>query len=316
MKKLYEHDMGPPLYFFDLTDHQGNVRTSNMADLASDGRNAYYPFGMFLGEENSYGEHRWYNGKELDRNHGLDWYDYVARRYDGMRFTTMDPLAEKYYEVSPYAYCGDNPVNRIDPFGLDYWSTNNPALIAQFMAGFRSNRNVKKLYESFEIHKKQTDHMTGLTYNDYDGKYYYNTSKVENGEFVCYAQVFRTAMYRADWATGVSSFGSAYGLKTELTDAAVKGMGNVDKDLSHYVKICKRIGKLTTWASIGISGYDFIRYGFEGGTNTWVYVKDVSDAAFALLSCSGPWGFAIGTAYFLIMTGLESKGYINFNKTY
>ena len=29
-------------------------------------------------------------------------------------FTTMDPLAEKYYGLSPYAYCGNNPVNAID----------------------------------------------------------------------------------------------------------------------------------------------------------------------------------------------------------
>jgi RHS repeat-associated protein len=34
-----------------------------------------------------------------------------------MRFTTPDPLAEKYYSISPYAYCGNNPVNRIDPTG-------------------------------------------------------------------------------------------------------------------------------------------------------------------------------------------------------
>ncbi len=309
----------PPLYFFHLTDHQGNVRASNMADMASGARNAYYPFGMFLGEENSYGERRWYNGKELDRTHGLDWYDYVARRYDGMRFTTMDPLAEKYYDVSPYAYCGDNPVNRTDPFGLDYWSTNNPALIAQFMADFRSNRNVKQLYESFEIHKKQTDHMTGLTYNDNDGQYYYNTSKVEHGEFVCYAQVFRTAMYGADWATGVSSFGSAQGLQTELTDAAVKGMENVDKGMSKYLNICTKIGKVTSIGSAVIPVVDGIRYVFEGGTNTWVYVKDASDAVFAILPlipCLGPWGFIMSTTYFLIMTGLESKGYINVNKTY
>jgi len=34
------------------------------------------------------------------------------------RFTTIDPLAEKYYSVSPYAYCGNNFVNRIDPTGM------------------------------------------------------------------------------------------------------------------------------------------------------------------------------------------------------
>ena len=29
----------------------------------------------------------------------------------------MDPLAEKYYGVSPYAYCGNNPVRYVDPDG-------------------------------------------------------------------------------------------------------------------------------------------------------------------------------------------------------
>jgi len=32
-------------------------------------------------------------------------------------FMTVDPLAEKYYSISPYAYCHDNPVNKIDPDG-------------------------------------------------------------------------------------------------------------------------------------------------------------------------------------------------------
>ncbi len=32
-------------------------------------------------------------------------------------FTTIDPLCEKYYHISPYAYCGGNPVNRIDLHG-------------------------------------------------------------------------------------------------------------------------------------------------------------------------------------------------------
>ncbi|TCO96377.1 hypothetical protein EV202_101148 [Bacteroides heparinolyticus] len=32
----------------------------------------------------------------------------------------MDPLAEKYYGISPYAYCGNEPVRRIDPDGKDW----------------------------------------------------------------------------------------------------------------------------------------------------------------------------------------------------
>ena len=30
---------------------------------------------------------------------------------------TMDPLCEKYYHISPYAYCAGNPVNLVDPDG-------------------------------------------------------------------------------------------------------------------------------------------------------------------------------------------------------
>jgi len=58
-----------------------------------------------------------YIGKELDRTHGLDWYDHGARHYDPVtgRWNTMDKMCEKYYGISPYASCGDDPVNAVDP---------------------------------------------------------------------------------------------------------------------------------------------------------------------------------------------------------
>ena len=64
-----------------------------------------------------------YNGKELDRKDGLDWYDYGARYYDAAlgRWHVVDPMSEKYYGVSPYLYCVNNPILLVDPNGM--WPT-------------------------------------------------------------------------------------------------------------------------------------------------------------------------------------------------
>ena len=45
-----------------------------------------------------------YIGKELVRDHGLEWYDHEARHYDPVtgRWNTMDKICEKYYGISPY----------------------------------------------------------------------------------------------------------------------------------------------------------------------------------------------------------------------
>ncbi len=60
-----------------------------------------------------------YNGKELDTEDGLNFYDYGARHYDAAlcRWNAMDALAEKYATMSPYNYCAGNPIMFIDPDG-------------------------------------------------------------------------------------------------------------------------------------------------------------------------------------------------------
>ena len=41
-----------------------------------------------------------------------------------LRFIHVDPLCEKMPWVSPYVYCSDNPVNKIDPDGRREWPVN------------------------------------------------------------------------------------------------------------------------------------------------------------------------------------------------
>ena len=84
--------------------------------------NDYYPFGLTMkpadflrdGEmENKF----LYNGKELQTDLDLDWYDYGFRYYDPAlaRFVCLDPISDKFPHVSPYNYAENRPIDGIDP---------------------------------------------------------------------------------------------------------------------------------------------------------------------------------------------------------
>jgi RHS repeat-associated protein len=59
-----------------------------------------------------------FNGKELDEETGM--YYYGARYYAAWlcRFVSCDPLQHEQPNKTPYHYCSNNPVNRIDPTGM------------------------------------------------------------------------------------------------------------------------------------------------------------------------------------------------------
>ena len=125
----------PTSWNYYVTDHLGSTRmVVDSNDSIKEVIN-YYPFGSEMrmtnpalltgGTSHPYR----FTGKELDKVNNLNMYDFGARWYDvaGVpMWTSVDPLAEEYYNVSPYAYCSGNPVNRIDPDGRDWVkSTNN-----------------------------------------------------------------------------------------------------------------------------------------------------------------------------------------------
>jgi RHS repeat-associated protein len=61
-----------------------------------------------------------FTGKEKDEETG---YGYFGARYMDHELMTMwlsvDPMADKYPSISPYAYCTWNPVKLVDPDGMD-----------------------------------------------------------------------------------------------------------------------------------------------------------------------------------------------------
>ena len=108
------------VYHYYFKDHLGNVRAVvNGADILEE-TNDYYPFGMpFAKKMNASVQPYKYSGKELEKMHGTNLYDFEARMKEVAlpHFTTPDPLSESFYSWSPYVYCLNNPQKYIDPKG-------------------------------------------------------------------------------------------------------------------------------------------------------------------------------------------------------
>ena len=107
-----------------------------------------------------------FTGKERDEETG---YGYFGARYMDHELMTMwlsvDPMADKYPSISPYAYCAWNPVKLIDPDGEDWYE-------------YTDNTTGEKKIAWTECHtQKQLDKVhknakhLGLTVDD--GKTYY-----------------------------------------------------------------------------------------------------------------------------------------------
>lgn len=111
-----------PVYHYYLKDHLGSNRVIIDQNGEVKQTTHYYPFGGIFEQTAELTQPYKYNGKEIDRTFDLNWYDYSARYMDPLlgRFTTMDPMAEKYYSISPYAYCSNNPMKFVDPSGMVY----------------------------------------------------------------------------------------------------------------------------------------------------------------------------------------------------
>ncbi len=102
---------------YELADYQGNITdvVDSRGNIVS--HTGYYPYGQPWRRPADM--QRLYGGKEWLGADGRDEYDFHARRHAPhlARFTTPDPMAEKYYDISPYAYCAGNPIFFTDPTG-------------------------------------------------------------------------------------------------------------------------------------------------------------------------------------------------------
>lgn len=113
---------------YNITDHLGNVRSVVNSSGTVLQSTDYYPFGLAFSDANVTNNRYLYNGKELENytigSSYLGTLDYGARHYDARigRWTVPDPMAEKYFGLTGYNYCSNNPISLIDPSGTNWYS--------------------------------------------------------------------------------------------------------------------------------------------------------------------------------------------------
>ena len=239
-------------FYYYNRDHLGNIRVVMGQTGALEQVNHYYAFGGLMRESTNPGVQPYkFGGKELDRTSGLDAYDFGVRMYfaDRMQWGTMDPLCEKYYDVSPYGYCGNRPVNAIDPDGKEpiydtrgfYLGSTSEGFTGEVLiydgseqidfANFTKDELFKRYgaFDNFDVKKRMDEYFGGLSHDaiskiwthiasQFNGMNVYdlsfNISTIEGGT------IYYEAMDEGSWVTHYSVNGKG--------KSTIAGSGNYD----------------------------------------------------------------------------------------
>ena len=205
---------------YALTDQLGRIRALIDEDGNVVQENDYYPFGAKIAHDdysNADDNRFLFSGKESQELVDLNAYDFGARMYDASlgRWSSVDPLGEKYVNLSPYNYCANSPQLFNDPNGtvlmlrgnvgeiimalyngLDYgeavkFQFRNGILDASSFIGRVTSESSLFLQDLYEIassdkivelsFSKQNKYMLNgkLTYEDWEIPYDYDNRIVE-----------------------------------------------------------------------------------------------------------------------------------------
>ena len=207
------------------------------------------------GTTNGYDPRYTFSGKERDEETG---YSYFGARYyhpDLSIWLSVDPMADKYPGVSPYVYCGDNPVKYFDPNGthIEVVENDNGTYTVQkgivnndkniYVIDANGNRTGKVLGEMLTTNSFFGDDNivvknAVIDPNDNSGGVFLNGIKQSPPSLVCYAVNARSSteetLYKYDFKSigGISKLNHYRGMpiknnKGETFFASARDIGNI-----------------------------------------------------------------------------------------
>jgi RHS repeat-associated protein len=221
---------------------------------------------------------RWgYNGKEKQTVYGLNYLDYGNRMYDDFlgRWFVIDPLAEKYYSISPYAYCANNPLRFIDPNGEDIWDFLKglgTGIVNRFANGAKGAWN----FVSKDAWKADT---------------WKNTGNLALGGLLSVGNPNNTAgLLAVDQALGTNTYEAVSATKESVNNAIDKiasgnpeAIGEVIGEAGFVVAITKGIGSAANAVSKAGEAVGVATKAGEAANagNSWIYGTFKSEAKWA-----------------------------------
>ena len=271
-----------------------------------------------------------FTGKERDSETGFSYFG--ARYYDSDILTgwlSVDPMADKYPSLSPYAYCANNPVKLVDPDGrmIDEWNVNiqTGEYILVGERGRNSGTDYYNIVDSYGgyhgtyIGSRSKDYsVTVSNGTDCYGNTFFDI-KTQNMDFSPFhpgmgdnsfsevpssGQLSNSLDLWGNTKYATTAIGGFTGVQNVLIENLAAGGSDVSKSLgkaaSVYNSTIKGIGIAGTIATIGASVMQGRNYYDNGGSSWFVGAKLALDAGMSLVSNIGPIGAAIGFTYSMI----------------
>jgi len=186
---FHDKDNYEKMQFYYHPDHLGSSSYITNLDGEVSQHIEYVPFGEVFIEErnNTWNTPYLFNAKEFDEETGM--YYYGARYMDPQNsmWLGVDPLTEKYPNLTGYCYTNNNPVKYIDPTGTDwyrndetaaiFWQEGNANSITYDGQKYRNIGETYSIYQSGMRYDYQQDKI--IKVSDASGRF-----NVEGGQYI------------------------------------------------------------------------------------------------------------------------------------